>query len=175
MSTMIRTFIDLAELTPETLAALDEREFRFVVDADLRRNATSRNIRRQDVPAWVSQALRTSHVERWVAALRSMLVSVDGQLAQRRLAGEDRQALAKISRFRSAVLEALPEAEALLGGRVQELEAAIATHRRAVEADDTMDPSTADTTLWESLNTERRTNTNHETDACSIARTTVCQ
>jgi hypothetical protein len=153
MTITTRTFIDLARLTPDALAALDEREFRFVVDADLRRNATSRNIRRQDVPVWVSRALRTDHVERWVAALQSMLESVEGQLDQRRLAGEDDRALSKVARFRSALLEALPEAEALLGGRVQELEHAIAAHRRAVEADDSMDPSPADATLWAILNT----------------------
>jgi hypothetical protein len=170
MKAMTRTYIDLANLTPETLAALDELEFRFVVDCDLRRHAVSQQIRRQDVPEWVSRELRSTHVERWVAALRAMLASVEGQLAQRRLAGDSSRDLAKVSRFRSALLVALPEAEALLGGRVQQLESAIAAHRAAVEIDETMDPSTADTALWETLNTNRRTNTNHETHACQAAR-----
>lgn len=170
MTPMTRTYIDLAALTPDALAALDEREFRFVVDCDLRRNATSGNIRRQDVPQWISEALRTTHLERWVAALHAMLASVEGQLAQRRLQGEHGHALAKATRFRSALLEAIPEAEALLGGRVRELESAISSHRATIEADETMEPLPADKTLWAILNTERRTNTNHETDARSTTR-----
>jgi len=171
MTVMDRTYIDLSKLTPDALAALDEQDFRFVVDADLRRKARSSNIRRQDVPPWISEALRTTHLERWVATLRAMLASVDGQLAQRRANGENNQSVARTARFRSALREALPVAEALLGGRVSELEAAISAHRQAVTADTTMDPSTADLALWEILNTNSRTNTNHETDARSTAPT----
>jgi hypothetical protein len=168
MTTMDRIYIDLAALTPETLAALDEREFRFVVDADLRRNARSTYIRRQDVPPWISDALRSPQlIDRWVAALRAMLASVDGQLAHRRALGENNQSVAKTARFRSALREALPQAEALLGGQLQRLEQAIRTHREATEADETIEPSEIDRALWSVLaNTERRTNTNHETDAC---------
>lgn len=169
MTTEARTYIDLTKLTPETLAALDERDFRFVVDADLRRNAQSTNIRRQDVPSWISEALRSpALVERWVASLRGMLESVDGQIAHRRALGETNQTLAKTARFRSALRQAMPEAEALLGGRIQRLEQAIRAHREATEADKSIEPSEIDRTLWSVLdNTERRTNTNHETDARS--------
>lgn len=172
MTTMDRIFIDLTALTPAALAAMDEREFRFVVDADLRRNARSTNIRRQDVPQWISEALRSPPlVERWVASLRSMLESVEGQLAHRRALGENNQSVAKTARFRSALREALPEAEALLGSQLQRLEQAIRAHRDATEADGTIEPSEIDRTLWSVLdNTERRTNTNHETDARSPAR-----
>jgi hypothetical protein len=167
-----RVYVDLAKLTPQTLGELGELEWRFVVDADLRRNAHSKNIRRQDVPQWISDALRSrEHVERWVGALRAMLSSVDGQLARRRAAGESREDVAKTLRFRAALREALPEAEALLGGRIQELERAIRTHRDATTADETIAPSEIDFTLWSVLdNTERRTNTNYETDARSPAR-----
>lgn len=167
-----RVHVDLTKLTPEALAELGELEFRFVVDADLRRNARSTNIRRQDVPQWITDALRSrQHVERWVAALRAMLSSVESQLARRRANGESNQDVAKTLRFRAALREAMPEAEALLGGRVQELERAIQAHRAATEADRTIAPSEIDQTLWSVLdNTERRTNTNHETDARTLAR-----
>jgi hypothetical protein len=124
--------IDLTELTLEKLVALDESEFHAVVDADLRRNARSTNVRRQDVPPWISEALRSP-------------------LAHRRALGENNQSVAKTARFRSALRAALPEAEALLGGQVQRLEQAIRAHREATEADRSIAPSQIDHALWSVL------------------------
>lgn len=158
---MSRARIDLDALTPESLAALDDREMRDVVTSDLLRTASNQAIRTQ-VPAWITEALHGPLVERWVTALRQMLESVDAQLEL--LANEHNEALAqganrdaettrfrqartKPLRFRAAVLEALPEAERLHAGRVGQLEAAIRTHREATLAA----KATVDEALWSVL------------------------
>lgn len=152
-------------------------EFRGVVDADLKRRASNDNVRTQ-VPEWVSDALRTEHLERWVMALRQMLASVEGQLELRANEFERDRAelqaqvlrgdpngelrLADLAafyhrqrngalRFRAAVLEELPEAESLHEGRVKRLEDAIRVHRLAVEAS-TEDDEDIDDRLWSVLN-----------------------
>jgi hypothetical protein len=167
MTSPTRTSIDVATLTPDALATLSERDFRVVVTADMKRDASNERIR-NEVPAWITHALRHDYVERWVASLRAMLANIEGQLAQRDNTLEQAKAeldevelrertarhfkeLTGPLRFRSALLEALPEAERLLEGRVSTLEAAIRTHRATTEADDTVDPSHADRLLWSSL------------------------
>jgi hypothetical protein len=144
-----RAYVQLDQLEPEDLGKLDEAEFRYVVDCDLRRNAQSPRIRQQTVPAWISEALRTQYVERWVTALRTMLASVEGQIELRRATG-DAHPTGPL-RFRAALREALPEAERLLEGRVQLLESAIRAHKRGTETDTTIEPAPIDRALWSLL------------------------
>ncbi len=158
----------LSELTTAELAALPERQFKVVVDADIRRGAIHQP---QRVPAWVSDALRNEHCSRWLATLRAMLASVDSQLdaadiehrarltvasseAERDRLSEKHHEITKAAvRFRSALLVDLTEAEALLQKRATKLEAAITAHRNAVVADPTIEPSAADRDLWAVLST----------------------
>lgn len=141
-----RAWIDLMDLSPDNLGDLEEIEFRYVVDCDLRRNARSPRVRQQAVPVWISEALRTRHVERWVTALRTMLASVEGQIELRRAAG-DAHPTGPL-RFRAALREALPEAERLLEGRVHLLESAIRAHKHGTETDITIEPAPIDRALW---------------------------
>lgn len=163
-----RATVDLSLLTAERLAELPEREFRQVVDADLKQTASNDKLR-APVPGWLSRALRNECVDRWVAALRAMLANVESQLELRedsyRLAlaeaetdSERRAVTADYERgilgpkrFRAALLEAMPEAEMMLEGRVRLLERAIVAHRRTIEADVSMEPSEADRALWSIL------------------------
>jgi hypothetical protein len=163
MTTPSRSTTDLDQLTPEALAHMPEREFRQVVTADMRRDASNERIR-QNVPAWISDALRTTHVERWVATLHAMLANVEGQIALKQNALEEAKAkggpglddaiakhhqdLRSPLRFRSALLETLPDAERLHKGRVHTLEAAIRAHRKATLADLEIEPSPVDHGLW---------------------------
>ena len=144
-----RLHVDLDNLTPRSLAELDEQEFRHVVDCDLRRHARSDRVRRQSVPRWITEALRTQHVERWVTALHAMLASVEGQIELRRAAGEANPV--GPLRFRAAIREALPEAERLLNGRVRVLEGAIRAHRKGTQADTSIEPADIDRALWSVL------------------------
>ena len=159
MKAMARTTVELSTLTPDSLAALNERQFRIVVQEDMKRNAANEKIRRSDVPEWLSRALRETHVERWVSCLEAMLASVEGQIAlkeieleQAKAGGTDVNAVLNTmgapTRFRSALLEVLPEARRLAEGRVMRLEEAIIAHRSAVEADVSVSPSAADRRLW---------------------------
>jgi hypothetical protein len=168
MSSMTRTYLDLADLTPATLDTLGEREFRSVVDADLKRTSANRN--HQEVPQWISLALREAHVERWLTALHAMLASVQGQLELwdhdferrkadcdnerelRQITAEHHQAQTGRVRFRTALLEAIPEATRLHEGRVLILENAIRTHRTAILADNTIEAGSHDRLLWSTLN-----------------------
>jgi hypothetical protein len=157
--------IDLGVLTPASLTELPEREFRAVVDADLKRGATGT----APVPAWISAALRGPLVERWLAALQAALANVDSQIdlkerscsvhmadatseaEARQLATECERSLLGPRRFRGALLEIMPEAKRLREGRVGLLEEAIRTHRDTIKADTSVGPSLADETLWSVL------------------------
>lgn len=158
--------VDLAVLTPAALAELPDREFRAVVDADLKRGATGT----APVPAWISTALRGPLVERWLAALQAALANVDSQIdlkerscnvhvadvtseiEAQKLRTECERSLLGPRRFRGALLEIMPEAVRLREGRVRLLEAAIRAHRDVIEADASVGPSLADETLWSFLN-----------------------
>lgn len=163
--------VDLSTLTPDQLGELGDDEFRWIVDADLKRRASNENIRTA-VPGWVSDALRSTHLERWLMTLRRMEASVEGQLEmatneyerdQARLRSQaDDDADAKLAqltyayhqrragplRFRAGVQEALPEAESLYAGRLRQLEEAIRAHREASLGDDQMEPAEFDRRLW---------------------------
>ena len=161
----MREVLDLNQLTPETLAALPERQFRIVVTADMRKEASNERVR-TDVPKWISDELRGPLAARRLAVMRAMLANVEGQIEMRTNAFERTMAqtpdspkavathheeLAGPLRFRSAVLEALPEAEFVVSNRVGELERAIAAHRAAIEEDDNVEASPADRALWATL------------------------
>lgn len=163
-----RDSIDLNELTPQILATLSDRDFRLVVSADLRKDASNQKIRGY-VPEWISEALRNEHMARRLATLQAMLANVDGQLDMRK----DKLELAKLDisteqeeravvgaylrdsagpkRFRSALLEAMPEAEYLVNNRVVILERAIRAHRKATKGDPKLSVSVADEALWAML------------------------
>jgi hypothetical protein len=168
------TNIDLTALTVEQMRHLDSVDFREIVDADLKSRAPSSRVRR-DIPNWVSMALRNEFLEQWLAALRQMLASADGILemranefaqAEAALTGRslrgDRQADIELAdlkadyhrsragtlRFRSAVTEALPEAERLMSSRAKTLEDAIRAHRSSLLQDPDFEPSTQDEELW---------------------------
>lgn len=152
--------LDLRQLTPEALAALPERQFRMVVNADMRKDASNERVR-DEVPQWITDALRGPLAARRLAVLQAMLANVEGQIEMKVNAFERAKAetgdtaevtathhkeLASPLRFRSALLEAMPEAEYLVSNRIDELERAIAAHRTAIEADDEVSP--ADRVLW---------------------------
>lgn len=163
MASPSRNTPDLDQLTPEALATMSEREFRTIVTADMRRDASNERIR-QPVPTWITEALRTTHVERWLTTLQAMLANVEGQIELKRnelevakakgnadldeTTARLHQELRSPMRFRSALLETLPEAERLYGGRVRTLEAAIRAHRKATQADIEIEPSPVDHGLW---------------------------
>jgi hypothetical protein len=176
MRAMVRKELDLEQLTPETLAALDDWEMRNVVSADLRRRASNEKVR-TTVPPWISEALRGELFDRWITALHQMLASVTSQLEV--MENEHEEALANGARvnaekaryhgartgplrFRAALLEAMPEAERLLEGRrTRVLERAIQAHRKATIDDESVSPSVADWALWALI----APNDQHETDA----------
>jgi hypothetical protein len=179
-----RTELDLEQLTPETLAALDDWDMRSVVGADLRRRSANERVR-TEVPAWISATLRGELFDRWYTALQQMLASVNGQLEV--MANEHEEALAapgvRINqengryhgartgplRFRAALLEAMPEAERLLEGRrMRVLERAIQAHRTATIGDESVSPSVADWALWALI--DPKDQHQHETDARSTTR-----
>lgn len=156
------TTVDLDQLTPDEMAGLTEREFRLVVNADLRKDASNERVRGH-VPPWITEALRGPHAPRRLAVLRAMLANVEGQIEMKTNAyelakaeapndpavtAEHHRELTGPLRFRAALLEAMPEAEYLVSNRIDELERAIRAHRQAIEADDTLVPSTADEALW---------------------------
>jgi hypothetical protein len=179
-----RAELDLDQLTPEALAALDDWDMRTVVSADLRRRATNERVR-TEVPEWISEALRGELFDRWYTALQQMLASVNGQLEV--MANEHEEALAapgaRINqekgryhgartgplRFRAALLEAMPEADRLLEGRRRRvLERAIQAHRKATIEDESVAPSVADWALWALI--DPKDQHQHEADARSTAR-----
>lgn len=165
MSDASRDHIDLDLLTPETLATLSERDFRLVVTADLRKDASNERIRGH-VPPWITATLRGRLAARRLAALQGMLANVEGQIEMR----SDRFEVSKVEavsdedlrtatgayyrdlsgpkRFRSALLESLPEAEQLVNDRINQLERAIRAHRQAIEANPKLSPSVIDEALW---------------------------
>lgn len=157
-----RVDVDIEALTPEELAKLPERQFRIVVNADLRKDASNERVRGH-VPGWITDMLRGSLAGRRLAVLKAMLANVDGQIEMKTNAFEKAKAegrdvaeataahhqeLANPLRFRAALLEALPEAEYVVTDRIDTLERAIRAHRQATQADDTVSPSTADEALW---------------------------
>lgn len=161
-----RQDLDLRKMTPEQLRAASQSVFVRVVDADLKRNSRKEN---KDVPAWISRALRTEHLDQWRVTLRRMLTQVEGRLRvldaemeanEARYSGvtlddlraEQAVTRARSERFRQGVLDALAEADALYETRLGELEAAIRAHRDEVVADESIDPSAADQRLWDMLN-----------------------
>lgn len=161
-----RAPLNLSELTPEDLRAASQSVFVRVVDADLKRNSRNQG---KPVPAWITEALRTEHMDRWRVALGRMLTQVNGRLEvlatefeanEHRLDGraladaEEEYLRQKVrsERFRQGVLDALAEADALYRTRLGELESAIRAHRDAVVADESIDPSAADQRLWGTLN-----------------------
>lgn len=180
MSAMERDELDLTQLTPETLTALNDWDMRSVVAADMRRHASNERIR-TTVPSWISEALRGPLLDRWHTAMQQMLASVNSQLEV--LENQHEQALAYGApgnqergryhtartgpmRFRAAILEALPEAERLLQQRQEEtLAEAIRVHREATRNDATISPSVADEALWAML--DQKDQHQHETDARS--------
>lgn len=159
---MPRDVVDLEQLTPEGLAVLPERLFRIVVNTDLRKDASNERVR-DHVPEWITDALRGPLAARRLAVLKAMLANVEGQIEMKANAFEEAKAkgrddaathhheLAGPLRFRSALLEAMPEAEYLVSNRIGTLERAIAAHRATIEADDRLTPSSADTILWATL------------------------
>lgn len=171
MATNRQPRVDLSTLTPGRLGELGDDEFRWIVDADLKRRASNENVRTA-VPGWVSDALRSTHLEQWVMTLRRMEASVEGQLEMatneyerdkarlRSEANDDVESkLAQLTyayhqrragplRFRAGVQEALPEAESLYTGRLRHLEEAIRAHREASLDDDQLEPADFDRRLW---------------------------
>lgn len=160
-----RPVVDLDALSPEELRAAPQSLFLRVVDADLKRENRGSAT---PVPPWVTHALRTEHLDRWVMTLRRMLAQVEGRLSVidadweakgARLSGgahedgyaEYRGARLRSERFRAGVTEALAEADSLYDSRLAVLEDAIRTHRDEVEADESIDPSDADRQLWNVL------------------------
>jgi hypothetical protein len=163
-----RVSVDLDHLTYADLAALDYREFRAVVDADLKRDTPGA----QPVPAWISDALRGAFVDQWLTTLRQMLSSVQLQLdlkasdydglmtelqgssdtARAQRATEDyRKDRAGRLRFRGAVEEAVIEAETLYAGEIRRLTTAIKIHQEATLEDDYIEPNASDKALWATI------------------------
>lgn len=163
---MPRLPLNLQAMSSNDLRDASQGLFVRIVDADLKRNSRNDG---NEVPGWITHALRTEHLDRWRVTLHRMLTQVEGRLrvlaaeweaSEPALQGQAREEKraeylgqkVRSERFRSGVLDALAEADMLYESRVGVLEEAIRAHRDEVDADDSIDASAADERLWQTLN-----------------------